>query len=45
MFNSSTPQMQAMMVAQDFNRDANRYPDSGATNHVTNDFANFSIGS
>ncbi|XP_022156747.1 uncharacterized protein LOC111023586 [Momordica charantia] len=44
-FGGSTPQMQAMMVANDFNRDVTWYPDSGATNHVTNDFGNFSLGS
>lgn len=34
----------AFMVSPDLNKDMNWYPDSGASNHVSNDFNNMSIG-
>ncbi|XP_022136883.1 dr1-associated corepressor homolog isoform X2 [Momordica charantia] len=37
---NSNSHMAAFLAQQDFNRDTNWYPDSGATNHVTSNFNN-----
>lgn len=39
-----TPNKRSVYVAEGGEpRDGGRYPDSGATNHVSNDFSNLSI--
>lgn len=39
------PQMTTMMASYDLNTNSNRYPNSGATHHLTNNFNNLSSGS
>lgn len=43
--NSSVSQMSAMVASPDLNVDSNWYPDSGAMNHLTNNFNNLSTRS
>lgn len=43
-FHSGFPQMSALLTASDINQDGNWYPDSGATNHITHNLNNLTVG-
>lgn len=42
---NTNPQMNAFLAPQTFNQDTNWYPDSGASNHVTQNFNNLAVSS